>query len=177
MFTVQSNTNSVDVTMSNNYCKTNVCTLQNRSEVAPNPFFNASTLNVSAAPFVPSASTVGIVGLPYNSSNYPSVPDSNTLLNSHSLFNQNIAQAALTKNLSTQPIMKNSFAIFDGTAHKFHSWVAQIKSRTQGLNLSPAEILNIMESNSTGPPHELLSGLRGSMFVIDIISSKIFGHS
>ena len=56
----------------------------------------------------------------------------------------------LLKHVLSQDLTRNVIEPFDGTAHKFHTWVAQVNTRIMGLDLSPLEVMHALESNSVG---------------------------
>ena len=77
--------------------------------------------------------------------------------------NRNVATNDMIFNyLATQDMVKNSIPMFDGTAYMFWSWIDQIESRIQNLNLQPADILHILQSNSKGAPNKMIANYLAS---------------
>ena len=97
----------------------------------------------------------------------PNVPTNNVMSPNVCVDSQ---QSLVTKHLLTQSISKNPIDQFDGTAHRFWGWIDQIKTQIVGLSLSPSEILNIIESNCTDAPKNMITSFKAALGVIDEVS-------
>ena len=62
----------------------------------------------------------------------------------------------LSKHLLRADLIKENIEMFSGEAWKFQKWMKQINARTQNLDLTPDEILNVLASNSTGEPKKII---------------------
>ena len=85
----------------------------------------------------------------------------------HVLMNPNSNVDPLAQYLLKQDLLKNTIEPFDGTAYKFNSWTNQIRTRIQGLNMSPQEILHVLLSNTTGEPKKMIQEVLSMNVFID----------
>ena len=125
----------------------------NQPNVLPSscPVLSNSYVNASQNFYVPppiSASHIFGVG---DTVNPPRTDNNNALLNY----------------LATKDLTKDVITKFDGTAYKFWSWTDQIKSKVSNLNLSPTEIVNILQSNSAGSPNKMIQDYAAASGTID----------
>ena len=71
--------------------------------------------------------------------------------------NQQLPLEVLSRHLLQQDLLKKAVEPFDGTAIKFWPWFTKMEGFIQELNLSPLNILQLLESHCKGSPQRYIS--------------------
>ena len=136
----------------NNYTpNTNSNRIPNTETVFGAPTSNYSNYKPFVNPGKPSVRfnpNISTVGSQYYQPQTVYAPINTTNNNSQDLFH---------KHMITNNLINTAIPLFDGSAHKFWSWIEQIRSRTASVQLSHFEYLQILESNCTGAPKKMLN--------------------
>ena len=74
----------------------------------------------------------------------------------------------LVKHILSKDLIKSVIEPFDGSPHKYNTWVAQINARIEGLNLSPIEMIHVMESNCNGAPKCCIQNFMSASSIINV---------